>query len=170
MHNNCSTMSPFNDTSDLPVQEQQMTHENPTFFFHTPRTCLKIDGEYLSHLRFATDILILIHHMNYDKCKTKVMMENDTPVNNTQIKNFESHAYLGQRYRTRHKNQDKEIQRRIVARFARHCSIFKGNIGTCLKRQVYNSCILRAMTYSMETASHDPSKEQANSCTNKEVR
>ena len=54
----------------------------------------------------------------------------------------------------RDKNQDKEIQRRITAgwtAFAQHRDIFKGNIGTCLKRQVYNSCILPAMTYGVET-------------------
>ena len=52
-----------------------------------------------------------------NKSKTKVMMENDTPtyVNNTQIKNVESYISLGQRYSTRHKNQDKEIQRKITA-------------------------------------------------------
>ncbi|KAK2186048.1 hypothetical protein NP493_204g02031 [Ridgeia piscesae] len=64
------------------------------------------------------------------------MMENDTPiyVNNTQIENVESYIYLGQRYSTRDKYQDKEIQRRITAgwtAFAKHRDIFKGN--TCLK-------------------------------------
>ncbi|KAK2177429.1 hypothetical protein NP493_598g01029 [Ridgeia piscesae] len=52
------------------------------------------------------------------------------------------------------KNQDKEIQRRITAgwtAFAKHRDIFKGNIGTCLKRQVYNSCVLPTMTYGAET-------------------
>ena len=55
---------------------------------------------------------------------------------------------------TRDKNQYKEIQRRITAEwtaFAKHRDIFKGNIGTCLKRQVYNSCVLSAMTYGAET-------------------
>ena len=28
---------------------------------------MKIDGEYLSHLRFADDIFIFIHHINYNK-------------------------------------------------------------------------------------------------------
>ncbi|KAK2188298.1 hypothetical protein NP493_136g00011 [Ridgeia piscesae] len=44
------------------------------------------------------------------------MMENGTPiyVNNTEIENVESYVYLGQRYSTRDKNQDKEIQRRIT--------------------------------------------------------
>ena len=87
--------------------------------------------------------------------KTKVMMEKDTPiyVNNTPIENIESYIYLGQRYSTRDKNQDKVIQRRIVAgwtTFAKHRNIFKDNIGTCMKRQVYNSYILPAMTYDTE--------------------
>ena len=55
---------------------------------------------------------------------------------------------------TRDKNQDRKIQRRITTgrtTFAKHRDIFKGNIGTCMKRQVYNSCILPAMTYGAET-------------------
>jgi len=88
--------------------------------------------------------------------KTNVMIENGTPIyiNNTQFENCESYIYLGQRSSTRDKNQDKEIQRRITAgwiAFAKHRDIFKGNIGTCLKRQVYNSCVLPAMTYGAET-------------------
>ena len=49
--------------------------------------------------------------------KTKAMMENDTPiyVNNLHIDNIESYVYLGQRYSTRDKNQDKAIQRRVTA-------------------------------------------------------
>ena len=52
-----------------------------------------------------------------NKSKTNVMMENDTQiyVHTTQIENFESYVYLGHRYNTRDKNQDKEIQRRITA-------------------------------------------------------
>ena len=83
-----------------------------------------------------------------NKSKTKVMMEND------QIENVENYIYLGQKYSTRDKNQDKEIQRRITAgwtAFAKHRDIFKSNIGTCLKRQVYNSCVLPAMTHAAET-------------------
>ena len=78
-----------------------------------------------------------------NKSKTMVMMENDTQlyvnndtqlyINNTQIENVENYIYLGQRYSTRDKNQDKEIHRRITAgwtAFAKHRDIFKGNIGT----------------------------------------
>ena len=70
-----------------------------------------------------------------NKSKTKVMIENDSPmyVNNIQIENIESYIYLGERYSTRDNNQDKEIQRRIKPGwtcFAKHRDIFKGNIGT----------------------------------------
>ena len=57
------------------------------------------------------------------------------------------------RYSTRDNNQDKEIQRNITAgrtAFAKHRNVFNGNIGTCLKK-VYNSCVLPAMIYGMET-------------------
>ena len=84
-------------------------------------------------------------------------MEKDTPIyiNNTQIENVQSYICLGQRYSTRDKNQDKEIQRRIVAGwtvFTKHHYIVTCNTGTCLKRQVYNSCVLPAMTYGTETS------------------
>ena len=97
---------------------------------------MKIDGEYLHHLRFTDDILICANTpheqqqmlqeladesenqgLKMNKSKTKVMMENDTPifVNNTQIENLESYINLGQGYSTRYKNKDKKIQRRITA-------------------------------------------------------
>ena len=46
------------------------------------------------------------------------------------------------------------FQRRIAAEwtaFAKHRDIFKGNIRTCLKRQVYNSYVVPAMTYGAVT-------------------
>ncbi|MEG7521603.1 MAG: hypothetical protein M3H12_00655, partial [Chromatiales bacterium] len=94
--------------------------------------------------------------LKMNNSKTKEMMENNIPiyVNTTQIEKVESFVYLGQRYSTRDKNQDKEIQRRITAgwtAFAKYRDIFKGNFGTCLKRQVYNSCVLPALTYGAET-------------------
>ena len=63
-------------------------------------------------------------------------------------------VYLGQHYSLKEKNQDKEIQRRIMAgwaAYAKHRDIFKSNLAICLKRQVYNSCVLPAMTYGAET-------------------
>ena len=88
---------------------------------------MKIDGEYLSLLRFAVDIPICANTppelqqtlqeladesenlgLKINKSKIKVMMENDTPIylNNTQIENVESYIYLGQRYSTRDKQNN----------------------------------------------------------------
>ena len=93
--------------------------------------CLKIDGEYLSHLRFADDILICANTphelqqmlqelpaksdnqgLKMNKSKTKVMMDTDTPiyVNNTQIENVESYIYLGQRYTSETKTKIKRFK------------------------------------------------------------
>ncbi len=88
--------------------------------------------------------------------KTKVMVVDNTPinVNNVLIENVPGYVYLGQHYTLKEKNQDKEIQRRIMAgwaAYAKHRDIFKSNLAICLKRQVYNSCVLPAMTYGAET-------------------
>ena len=90
--------------------------------------------------------------------KTKVMVVDNTPihVNNVLIENVEGYVYLnlGQRYSLQEKNQDKEIQRRIIAglaAYAKHRDIFKNNLAICLKRQVYDSSVLQAMTYGAET-------------------
>ena len=101
--------------------------------------------------------------LEMNKSKTKVMMETDI-----QIENVESYIYMGQRYSTKDKNQDNEIHRRITAgwtAFVKHRDIFKGNIGTCLKRQIYNSCILQAKLFGAETwvLTMHPYKEQASS-------
>ena len=38
------------------------------------------------------------------------------------------------------------------AAYAKHRAILKTNLAICLKRQVYNSCVLPAMTYGAETS------------------
>ena len=86
--------------------------------------------------------------------KTKVMVVDNTPinVNNVLIENVPGYVYLGQHYSLKEKNQDKEIQRRTGwAAYAKHRDIFKSNLAICLKRHVYNSCVLPAMTYGAET-------------------
>ena len=52
--------------------------------------------------------------------KTKVMVVDNTPinVNNVLIENVPGYVYLGQHYSLKEKNQDKEIQRRIMAGWA----------------------------------------------------
>ena len=80
--------------------------------------------------------------------KTKVMVVDNTPinVNNVLIETVPGYVYLGQHDSLKEKNQDKEIQRRIMAgwaAYAKHRDIFKSNLAICLKRQVYNSCVLK---------------------------
>ena len=49
--------------------------------------------------------------------KTKVMVVDNTPinVNNVLIENVPGYVYLGQHYSLKENNQDKEMQRRIMA-------------------------------------------------------
>ena len=84
------------------------------------------------------------------------MVVDTTPinVNNALIENVTGYVYLGKYYSIKENNQDKEIQRRIMAgwaAYAKHWDIFKSNLAICLKRQVYNSCVVPAMTYGSET-------------------
>ena len=136
---------------------------------------VKIDGEFLSNLRFADDIFLctetpqelqqMLQELSDESrrmglkmniAKTKVMVVDNTTinVNNVLIENVPGYVYLGQHYSLKEKNQDKEIQRRIMAgwaAYAKHRDIFKSNLAICLKRQVYNSCVLPSMTYGAET-------------------
>ena len=136
---------------------------------------VKIDGELLANLHFADDIFLctetpqelqqILEELSDESMrmglkinipKTKEMVVDNTPinVNNVLIENVLGYVYLGQHYSLKEKNQDKEIQRRIMAgwaAYAKHRDIFKSNLAICLKRQVYNSCVLPAMAYGAET-------------------
>ena len=88
--------------------------------------------------------------------KTNVMVVDNTPinVNKVLIENVQSYVYLGQHYSLKEKNQDKDIQLRIMAgwaTYAKHRDIFKSNLAICLMRQGYNSCVLPTMPYGAET-------------------
>ena len=100
---------------------------------------MKIDGEFLSNLRFADDIFLctetpqelqqMLQELSDESrrmglkmniAKTKVMVVDNTPINinNVLIENVQGYVYLGQHYSLKEKNQDKEIQRRIMAGWA----------------------------------------------------
>ena len=136
---------------------------------------MKKNGKFLSNLRFADDIFLCtetpqeLQHMiqelfdegrqislKMNIAKTKVNVVDNSPINlnNVLIENVQGYVYLGQHYSLKEKNQNKEIQRRIMAgwaAYAKHRDIFKSNLAICLKRQVYNSFVLPAMTYGAET-------------------
>ena len=118
---------------------------------------VKIDGEFLSNLRFSDDIFLctetpqelqqMLHELSDESrrmglkmniTKTKVVVLDNTPinVNNVLIENVQGYVYLGQHYSLKEKNQDKEIQRRIMsgwAAYAKHQDIFKSILAICLK-------------------------------------
>ena len=59
-------------------------------------------------------------------------------VNNVLIENAKGYVNLGQHYSLKEKNQDKEIQRRIMAgwaTYAKHRDIFKSNLAICPKHR-----------------------------------
>ena len=97
---------------------------------------MEIDGEILTNRRFADDIFLctetpqelqqMLQELSDESrrmglkmniAKTKVIVVDNTPihVNKVLIENVECYVYLGQRYCLQEKNQDKEIQRRIMA-------------------------------------------------------
>ena len=134
-----------------------------------------IYGHFLSNLRFAGDIFLctetqqelqqMLQELSDESRRmglkmniatTKVMVIDNTPinVNNVLIENVQGYVYLGEHYSIKEKNQDKDIQRRIMAgstAYAKHRDVFKGNFAICLKRQVYNSSVLPAMKYGEAT-------------------
>ena len=138
---------------------------------------INIDGERLNHLRFADDIIITSSNaeememmmrelaeesrkcgLKMNTSKTKVMFgpmikQKQVEVSNNNIEAVEEYIYLGQRFSLSDRNQEKEIQRRISAgwgAFAKHKDIMKSNMPVCLKRKVYNTCVIPAMTYGAE--------------------
>ena len=99
---------------------------------------VRIDGAF-PNLRFADDIFLgtvtpqelqqMLQELSDESgrmglkmyiAKTKVMVVDNTPihVNNVQIEIVQGYVYLGQHYSLKEKNQDKEIQRRIMAGWA----------------------------------------------------
>ena len=144
---------------------------------------VKIDGDFLSNLRFADDAQ---KHKNYNRCyvqelsdesrrmglnmniaKTKVMVVDNTPinVNNVLVENVHAYVYVVQHYSLKKKNPGG--QRDTTKNHGRLGGIrqtpwyiFKRNLAICLKRQVYNSCVLQAMTWCRDLDTDQTSTEQ----------
>ena len=98
--------------------------------------------------------------MNFKK--TKIMCNKhaeDTnrkiTIDNNEIEEVDHYIYLGQRISMETASKEQEIKRRITLgwqAFGRASAIFKNKeIPTCLKRQVYNQCIIPTVTYGSET-------------------
>lgn len=138
---------------------------------------ININGETLSHLRFADDMVLIADRMDDAKilldrlyhsslevglrmnmAKTQIMTnlvlsENITVAGN-EIDQTTTYKYLGHEICIGKDNQTTELNRRIrltwVA-FGKLNHVFKSDLPMCLKRKTFNQCILPVLTYGAET-------------------
>ncbi|XP_046976516.1 uncharacterized protein LOC124542632 [Vanessa cardui] len=132
---------------------------------------ININGEYISHLRFADDIVIVAEtlqdlqqmlndladssmriglRMNLDK--TKVMFNEHVPPEPIAIHG--TVLEVVQKYTLGRNNLEDEVNKRIQlgwAAFGKLRRIFTSSIPQCLKTKVFNQCVLPVMTYGAET-------------------
>lgn len=138
---------------------------------------LNIDGQTLTNLRFADDIVLLSDNLrdintmlqdlnrvcaqaglriNISKTKfmTNMVPSENIVVDDCEVKLVDKYTYLGHEIRISRDNQTCEMKRRIVlswAAYGKLRNIFRSDIPVCLKRKVFNQCILPVMTYGAET-------------------
>jgi hypothetical protein len=133
---------------------------------------IRVNGEKMSHLRFADDIVLMSSNgvelqemmkqlneeskklgMKMNMKKTKVMFDKfcgeiEVQVDRTKTVKVEEYVYLGQLV-TMQKDKTDEINRRIIAgwvAFNKNIDIMKSSVPMCLKLKLYHQCVLPAMT------------------------
>ena len=139
---------------------------------------IKINGEYLNHLRFADDILLVSHDplelqtmiqelsveskkagLKMNIKKTKVMMSNQLQdhtiaVDGMTIEKVDSYIYLGKNITLENETAG-EVRRRIQlawVKFGKLSIILRDeNLPISLKRQIFNQCIIPVLSYGAET-------------------
>ena len=138
---------------------------------------INVNGQYLSHLRFADDIVliavdldqaqVMLQQLNDESSKiglkmnlskTKIMTniddDRDIKIGDTVIERVDNYIYLGHKLKLGLDNQTAEIRRRIGlgwAAFGKLNLIFKSKMNNSLKRKVFDSCVLPVLTYGAET-------------------
>ncbi|KAL6417186.1 hypothetical protein ACFW04_014615 [Cataglyphis niger] len=124
-------------------------------YIYKSATAINIDEEKLSHLRFADDIVLIsdsldeasemLNRLNIASCKVdlKINLEKIQLMTNLYIEQDHKYKYLGHEICIRRDNQTTEELKRS--------EIFSADIPICLKKKVYNQCILPILTYEAET-------------------
>ena len=139
---------------------------------------LRVNGEYISHLRFADDIVLFAANaedltsrleelntagqkigLRINLTKTKVMynsfaVQEPVKLQGKPLDVCLEYTYLGQLVTTGEKNRINEVNRRMKLgwrAFGRNSHIMKSRMPMVLKRKVFNQCILPVLTYGSET-------------------
>lgn len=139
---------------------------------------ININGEYITHLRFADDIVVMAEtledlgtmladlngasehvglKMNMDK--TKIMsnvhvVPTPLKIGDSTLDVVDDYIYLGHTVQLGKSNFENEVNRRIQlgwAAFGKLRNIFSSKIPQCLKTRVFDQCVLPVMTYGAET-------------------
>ncbi|CAH2266632.1 jg19819 [Pararge aegeria aegeria] len=135
---------------------------------------ININGEYITQLRFADDVVIMAETLGdlntmlnvlsrasqqvglrMNMSKTKIMSNAHVPlqpviVENTALEIVDEYVYLGHTIQLGRSHFEKEVNRRIQlgwAAFGKLRAIFSSKIPQCLKTKVFEQCVLPVMTY-----------------------
>ena len=138
-----------------------------------------INGERLSHLRFADDITLIardqdelqsmIEELNekseqiglkINSTKTKYLTndihqnQHTITINNRPVEKVESYIYLGQKIEITRNNLTADLSRRkslAWSAFGRMQDVFKSDIPNTIKARVFDQYVLPVLTYGTET-------------------
>ena len=116
------------------------------------------NAEHLQEMLNNLNREILKVGLKMHKGKTRVIFNDKAQqriirVDNKNLEEVEEYNYLGQNLKLTRDNEH-EIKRRITLgwkAFGRQSEIMKGSFPICIKRKVYNQCVLPTVIYGSET-------------------
>ncbi|GBP17400.1 Putative uncharacterized transposon-derived protein F52C9.6 [Eumeta japonica] len=178
------------ETTGLPIQISKGVRQrdllSPTIFIAVPETIIgkvnwekvgiNINGRYLSHLRFADDIILLSESTNqlqemintlHDESrklgleinltKTNIMTNHtERPIylENSFLTYVNAYIYLGKQISLNQENNELEVERRVNITWKKFWSlkeILKSDMTIRIKTKVMNTCLLPSLTYTWQT-------------------
>lgn len=148
-----------------------------------------INGQYLNHLRFADDIVIIAEtakdleemmrslddessktglEMNVNK--TKILTnhrQRPLVINGNNIEYVSEYIYLGKQTSFKTSSNQEEVTRRINATWKKYWAlreILKGNYSLHMKRTIFNTCLLPCLLYGCQTWTYTNKIKQQIKC------